>query len=86
MLHCHEDINTQRTGTALLGAAQTGAWILFDNLNCLRADALSAFAVQTGALLKVSPKPAPLAMLICVSAVLISIHTCTTASLKSEAA
>ncbi|KAK9814943.1 hypothetical protein WJX73_002724 [Symbiochloris irregularis] len=52
MLHCHEDINPQRTGTALLGAAQTGAWILFDNLNCLRADALSAFAVQTGALLK----------------------------------
>ena len=53
VLNCNEGMNPHRTGKVLLGAVQTGAWTLYDNVNCLQADVMSVFAAQIGPILQV---------------------------------
>lgn len=51
--NCNEGLNQRRLARLLTGAAQTGAWVLFDNLNCLQPDVLSVFASQLAPLVQV---------------------------------
>lgn len=53
VMNCSEGITQQRTARIMLGAAQSGAWALFDNINCLPAPVLSVFAADVGCLLLV---------------------------------
>ena len=53
ILNCNEGMNQHRTGKVLLGASQTGAVVLYDNVNCLQPDVMSVFASQIAPILQV---------------------------------
>ena len=53
-LNCNECMNHHHASKVLMAAVQTGAWTLYDNLNCLQPDVISVLASQISPVLQVT--------------------------------